>query len=204
MVVEMVLEQVENLAKKLHEGQMRKFTGIPYYTHPKKVSILLEQYFGKKMNPRERIVYISAALLHDTVEDCGITLEDLKNYLRDFENTAGYDTLSEELIDRIVAVVDKLTTSTKCAKRNKTQYLIRTMNNLYTEDFLCFAVKMCDRIDNAVDLVYAEESFAKSYAKETATIFYNLDHCPKELGSEYDMVIARCRTFFKGGVKWYD
>ena len=56
--------QAVELANKLHKGQFRKGTEILYISHPLAVSSLVIEYGGKE---NEAI----AALLHDTVEDCG-------------------------------------------------------------------------------------------------------------------------------------
>jgi (p)ppGpp synthase/HD superfamily hydrolase len=47
-----------------HEGQVRKGSGVPYITHPVAVSMMVAEYGGDE----DQVV---AALLHDTVEDCG-------------------------------------------------------------------------------------------------------------------------------------
>ncbi len=62
----MNLEQAIALAAKAHEGQVDK-AGAPYILRPLRMMLRLE-------NPEERIV----AVLHDVVEDCGVTLERLR------------------------------------------------------------------------------------------------------------------------------
>lgn len=60
----------EEFAKKAHEGQ-KQATGEPYFEHPKAVAELL-----KKWKQNEEV--ISAGYLHDVVEDCNVSLEELK------------------------------------------------------------------------------------------------------------------------------
>lgn len=56
-----------------HEGQMRKYTGEPYIVHPCEVmQILIDSV------PNASTEMLCAALLHDTVEDCGVTLEEIR------------------------------------------------------------------------------------------------------------------------------
>jgi len=55
------------LSKKYHDGQTDK-NGIDYYQHPLRVAMSLD-------NDNEKIV----ALLHDVIEECNVTLLDLKN-----------------------------------------------------------------------------------------------------------------------------
>jgi len=67
------LLQAYSLAYKSHEGQKRK-SGEPYFDHCVEVSKILHNEWGiKKEN------YLIAALLHDTVEDAGVTLDYIKN-----------------------------------------------------------------------------------------------------------------------------
>jgi (p)ppGpp synthase/HD superfamily hydrolase len=56
------------LALQLHEGQKRK-DGSPYILHPLRVMFAFRDDTG-----REGIVLRTAAVLHDVVEDCGVTV----------------------------------------------------------------------------------------------------------------------------------
>ena len=68
-----LVEKAYQVAKRAHEGQLRK-SGEPYVTHPLAVAeILSELGIGTTT--------IAAALLHDTVEDTAYSLDDVR---RDF------------------------------------------------------------------------------------------------------------------------
>ena len=64
------LDHAIAVAKKAHEGQFRK-TGEPYITHPLAVKKILEEW-GMDEDT------IIAGILHDTVEDTPLTLNDIK------------------------------------------------------------------------------------------------------------------------------
>ncbi|WP_026573665.1 HD domain-containing protein [Bacillus sp. UNC438CL73TsuS30] len=66
-----IVEKALQTASKAHEGQYRKLTDIPYITHPVAVGMLL-----LKAGYMDDVV--AAGILHDTVEDTDLTLEDLK------------------------------------------------------------------------------------------------------------------------------
>ena len=58
-------------ATKAHEGQFRKATKIPYILHPMECAVIISG-----MTTDEEM--IAASLLHDTVEDCDVTIEDIR------------------------------------------------------------------------------------------------------------------------------
>lgn len=84
-----------DFAKAKHEGQIRKYTGTPYLEHPLEVAIYAGQwareYFsccplieaGQRYYPNlhanDIIIFLQiVALLHDVMEDCGVTKEELE------------------------------------------------------------------------------------------------------------------------------
>lgn len=64
-----MIERAIALAVKAHAGQLRK-DGSPYILHPLRVM----HAFADRRDP-EGIVLQTAAVLHDVVEDCGVTIE---------------------------------------------------------------------------------------------------------------------------------
>ena len=54
-----------------HEGQSRKGSGLPYILHPMEVATIVASITSDQE-------VISAALLHDVVEDAGVKLDDLR------------------------------------------------------------------------------------------------------------------------------
>lgn len=61
-----MFEKALEFALKKHKGQKRKGTKMPYYRHPISVAKNIEE--TKKSKNLELLM--TAALLHDTVEDC--------------------------------------------------------------------------------------------------------------------------------------
>jgi (p)ppGpp synthase/HD superfamily hydrolase len=59
-------------AAKAHKNQYRKGTDMPYVSHPYAVGMMLAQ-----AGCEEEVII--AAILHDTVEDTEVTLEDIRN-----------------------------------------------------------------------------------------------------------------------------
>jgi (p)ppGpp synthase/HD superfamily hydrolase len=66
-----VVEKALEVAGQAHDGQYRKGTKIPYITHPAAVGMIL-------MRAGYSDELVAAGILHDTVEDTEVTLDDLK------------------------------------------------------------------------------------------------------------------------------
>lgn len=66
-----MIERAAAFAEKAHRGAFRKGTNIPYITHPMETAVIVSAFTD---DPE----IIAAALLHDVVEDSGITGEELE------------------------------------------------------------------------------------------------------------------------------
>lgn len=91
------VEAAKALAARMHAGQTDK-AGLPYITHPMRVAERLE-------SPEEKVV----AWLHDTVEDTGLTVDDISARFGP-ETAEAVDAVSrrdaeawEDYIDRVAA-----------------------------------------------------------------------------------------------------
>lgn len=62
--------EAARFAEKAHHGAVRKGTNVPYITHPLEAAVIV----GLITDDEE---LIEAALLHDTMEDAGVTYEEL-------------------------------------------------------------------------------------------------------------------------------
>lgn len=116
-----------------HAGQVRKGTAIPYVTHPLAVSGLVVEFGGDE----EQAI---AALLHDVVEDCDVSLL----------------TISDTFGVRVAAIVEGCTDGVPDAlgrkapwKARKARYLEHL--ELATQDTLL--VSACDKLHNARSIV---------------------------------------------------
>ncbi len=66
-----LFDQAAVFSIKVHEGQKRKFSDKPYFLHPMEVAVI-----AATMTDDPEI--LAAALLHDSVEDGGVTISEIE------------------------------------------------------------------------------------------------------------------------------
>lgn len=135
-------------AKQKHEGQFRK-DGSAYIHHPIKVAELINKYFSNHPKINE---LITAAYLHDVVEDTDTTIDEIKQKFEEY----------------VASLVNGVTNDKKQKNvMGKTNYLCNKMLNM-NEDVL--NLKLCDRLANVLDLNNANQDFVEKYEIETTII----------------------------------
>ncbi len=68
-----MIREAAEFAEKAHRGAFRKGSNIPYITHPLETAVI-----ASMMSDDEEV--IAAALLHDTIEDAGVSYGELKEH----------------------------------------------------------------------------------------------------------------------------
>lgn len=127
-----LIERAFLFAKNLHEGQVRK-SGEPYITHPIAVAQILAD-----LNFDENVIV--AGLLHDVVEDCACTVEDVRRK---------FNIKIANLVDSVTHV--QMQKSDRNPEFYKFLMEEKTYSKLYKSgmsDKLSFYVKFADRLHN--------------------------------------------------------
>ncbi len=125
------------LAESLHKGQTRK-SGEPYILHPVAVAeILCNLGFDTDM--------ISAALLHDVVEDCNCTLDEIREK---FNNNVA------EIVDAVTAInqntinINNIFDDPDFLKNNLEDQTFKKLISIGKENKFAFFIKFADRLNN--------------------------------------------------------
>lgn len=145
-----IIEKAYEFSEKAHEGQLRR-SGEPYISHPLNVAGILADL---KLD----IDTIVTGLLHDTVEDTEVTLEDVKR----------------EFGDTVAALVDGVTKIGQMNFRNsfeKQGENIRKMIIAMGKDVRVVLVKLCDRLHNIRTLNHMPYEKQERIAQETLEIY---------------------------------
>ena len=144
-----------NFACEAHSGQFRS-SGDPYVTHPIAVASILSSF---RMDEDS----LSAAMLHDVIEDTGIP----KSVIEEKFNKE-----VAELVDG-VSKLDKLSISSRNeAEAENLQKMVLAMS----KDIRVIVVKLADRLHNMRTLLYLNREKQLKIARETLEIYAPIAH----------------------------
>ncbi|MYW95981.1 bifunctional (p)ppGpp synthetase/guanosine-3',5'-bis(diphosphate) 3'-pyrophosphohydrolase [Amycolatopsis rubida] len=147
------LQRAYDVAEELHREQRRK-SGDPYITHPLAVATILAE-LGMDTTT------LVAALLHDTVEDTGYSLEQLN---ADFGDKVG------ELVDGVTKL-DKVKLGTSAEAET-----IRKMVIAMAKDPRVLVIKLADRLHNMRTMRFLPPEKQARKARETLEVLAPLAH----------------------------
>ncbi len=156
-----LIEGALRFATTAHEGQ-RRISGEPFIEHPIATA---EQLADMKMDATA----ISAALLHDVVEDCGVE----------------FSSLESNFGPKVARLVDGVTKLSRIEGANRTNSTgpedaraasTRKMLVAMAEDIRVVMIKLSDRLHNMRTLSHLPAVRRRRIAKETLNIYAPLAH----------------------------
>jgi len=150
-----IIVRAGTVAARAHAGQFRK-SGEPYVTHPVAVAGIVAE-LGLDAPT------IAAALLHDAVEDTGLTLESL---------AGEFGPVVARVVDGVTKL-DRLQFDSKEAQQAAT---IRKMLVAMANDWRVLLIKLADRLHNMRTLAAMPEWKQRRTAQETFDIYAPLAH----------------------------
>lgn len=154
-------------AFKAHAGQVRKFTGEPYVYHPMAVANLVARAQGASEKD------VQVALLHDVIEDCGIS----------------FPTLSEAFGLPVASSVQLLSI-------NKDKTVPRAVRKQAYRDQLKDAepmtqtVKVADMLHNAPSLFAYDPKFYKVWGEEAKLMLDVLARADQRLSQDLNEMLT--------------
>lgn len=131
-------------AQECHKGQIRKFSSLPYFVHPKAVARTISDL--KKDEDM-----IIASLLHDVIEDCEVSL----------------DTIEHMFGKEVASLVEELT-----IPKDKRPKLERLLGKIEKMSPKALTIKLADRLNNIGycnkdNKTLEQKHFVKKYYIET-------------------------------------
>ena len=140
-----------NFARQAHKG-VRRHSGEPYIMHPLAVARIVCKEIGLGSTS------ISAALLHDVVEDTDYTIEDIRNLFGD--KIAG-------IVDGLTKISGGVFGAHASQQAENFKKLLLTMS----EDIRVILIKIADRLHNMRTLKFMQTSKQYKIAGETLYIY---------------------------------
>ncbi|MDE2213425.1 MAG: bifunctional (p)ppGpp synthetase/guanosine-3',5'-bis(diphosphate) 3'-pyrophosphohydrolase [Patescibacteria group bacterium] len=149
-----LIERAYQFAEKAHEGH-RRLSGDPYFTHP------VETAKGLARLGMGRVV-IAAGLLHDTVEDVGVSA----------------DTIEKEFGKEIRFLVEGVTKLGRLKYRGSERHVesLRKLLVATSKDARVLIIKLMDRLHNMKTLSSVPEEKRTRIALETLEIYAAIAH----------------------------
>ena len=150
-----MISRAYEMARDAHQGQTRK-SGEPYVQHPVAVAKIVAELGLDD-------VTVSAALLHDAVEDTGVTLEDL---------TLAFGPDVAAIVDGVTKL-DRLKFDSKEAQQAAN---MRKMLVAMAKDLRVLIIKLSDRLHNMRTVAAMPAWKQERTAQETLDIYAPLAH----------------------------
>ena len=150
-----LITKAYEFANEKHSGQYRK-SGEPYIIHILHVGYILA-------NLRVSPVTIAAGLLHDTIEDCDVTKEQL----------------SEEFSEEIATLVESVTKIGNIEFVDEKEYLAENHRKIFiamAKDVRVIFIKLVDRLHNMRTLQFQSPDKQKSISAETLDVYAPIAH----------------------------
>lgn len=173
--MEEALLQVRDFADKAHGTQMRKYSPDRYIVHPVRVMEILRKYTSS-------ICVLSAALLHDVLEDTPVREDQIRDFL--------HKVMKPHEVDKTVKMVIELTDvyvkseyphlNRKARKSRELERMVKISSDAQT-------IKYADILDNTQEIVSHDPQFAIVFLKECRETLRKLDKGNKEL---YQLAVA--------------
>lgn len=178
-----ILAEVRDFADRSHGDQLRKYTPERYIVHPERVMNLCREYTSD-------IRILSAALLHDVLEDTPVSRDEILNFLRSLmpaADAAQTLKLVEELTD---VYVKEAYPQFNRRKRKELELLRITRTSPEAQ-----TIKYADILDNCREIVQHDRAFAGKFLSECRAILYSIRSGNKQL---YDRSLQTVTEAMRG------
>ena len=161
-----LINKAKMLAGKAHEGQFRKYSGMPYIVHPIEVATIVQEV-------EHSDEMIAAALLHDVVEDTDYSFEDI----------------AKEVSQEVAGLVKGLTDVSTPEDGNRAVRKAIDKDHLAKQNAEVQTIKLADVISNSKDIKANDPKFAKVYIEEMKALLKVLTKGDKTLYAKAEEIV---------------
>lgn len=181
------LDQIIAFADSAHGEQLRKYSPERYIVHPVRVMETCRKY-------TDNVIVLSAAILHDVLEDTPVKKEEIRNFLNGI--------LKPNQADNTIRLVEELTdvyTKSKYPNLNRRARKTRELDRMKKISPDAQTIKYADILDNCVEIAERDPEFATVYLRESRNILKYLTKGDSELRAEVVRVLDKLLKGEGGG-----
>lgn len=149
-------------AMKAHDGQVRKYDGLPYITHPIAVAELVQGVGG---DPNMQ----AAALLHDVLEDTAVTHAQLRTFL----HQTCFQSDADDILNLVVELTD-VYTKDAFPDLNRRDRKALEASRLHFVSHRAKNIKILDIQHNSDSILKHDPKFAKVFLAEKDVLMQKL------------------------------
>jgi (p)ppGpp synthase/HD superfamily hydrolase len=180
--MEQVLKTVRDFADQAHGTQTRRYTPERYIAHPMRVMEICRQFTSD-------VTVLSAALLHDVLEDTPVDKEQMRAFLMTVLNKVQAERTLELVEDLTDVFVKK-----DYPQWNRQKRKAKEADRLSKIDAEAQSIKYADIIDNSREIVKQDPDFAPVFLFEYKRLLERMNKGNKEL-------YAKAEEMIKDGLK---
>jgi hypothetical protein len=180
-----ILQKVIVFADNAHGEQLRKYSGERYIVHPVRVMKICKEV-------SEDLPLLSAALLHDVLEDTPVSTDDILDFLQIIMPVDA----AKETLDLVVDLTDVFVKDNypglnrKVRKSKEVDRLSKIKSKAQT-------VKYADIIDNSIDIAQNDVDFARVYLREMKQLLIKMDKGHPYLYEKAQQTVENCLKIIK-------
>jgi guanosine-3',5'-bis(diphosphate) 3'-pyrophosphohydrolase len=163
-----ILKEVEQFADWAHGDQLRKYSPERYIVHPVRVMEMCKPYTSDA-------AVLSAALLHDVLEDTDVTKQELSQFL----NKVMPDQADKTL--KLVVELTDIYTKRAFPYLNRRKRKMREADRIQQTSGDAQLIKYADIIDNCPEISEKDPDFAKRFLKECRHLLTKMKKGESEL-----------------------
>lgn len=180
-----IIKQVTEFTDKAHGEQTRKYTPDRYIVHPVRVMEICRKI-------TDDIAVLSAALMHDVLEDTPVRKSEIKDFLLTL-----MDTNTAEKTVRLVVELTDVYVKADYPKMNRRTRKSKEAARMEQTSAEAQTIKYADIIDNCREIVNHDRDFAKVFLNECRALLRRMNKGDKNLYKEavdmVDMNLARLK-----------
>jgi guanosine-3',5'-bis(diphosphate) 3'-pyrophosphohydrolase len=174
-----IIEKVKDFASRAHGEQKRKYSQDPYIVHPMRV-------MSTCSSCTTDIAVLSAAILHDVIEDTPVTSEEISEFLHGImppeaaEKTVGY----------VIELTDIFTRQNypRVNRRHRKQQEAERLSKVSSE---AQTIKYADILDNT-DITRNDPDFAHTYLREARDLLQRMKNGNPSLREKTMRRVEQC------------